>query len=283
MTAALHTHSHAWQDWASPALAAWLKAWADAGRGDAPLAVLPIAALEQHGPHLPLGVDALIAERLCAAVQAGLGAEEPILFLPLQSVGLSPEHASYSGSLSLRPETALALWQDMAAGVAAAGVRKLLIFNTHGGNVGLMDVAARQIRQQQGMAVWHSSWFNLPFDAATLALASADEHRFGAHAGQIETALMLHLAPHLVQMPQAQNFASSSQARAAQWPILGNGKSAKLGWLAQDYNPQGATGQAHLATAEQGQQWFEASVVLLGEMLREMSAIPLGQVLGQPV
>lgn len=250
-----------------------------AGRLHQAVAVLPIAATEQHGPHLPLHVDSAIVQALCDSARAQLPSEAPIWFLPTQAVGLSVEHTSFAGTLSLRPETALALWQDIAAGVAATGIRKLLIFNSHGGNVGLMDVAARQIRAQHGMAVWHSSWFNLPLDASTQNLFSADEQRFGIHAGQMETALMLAIAPHLVDSPKAQRFTSSSQARASNWPILGNGRAAKLGWQMQDYNAQGAAGHAAAATAAQGQTVLQDASAKFVQLLQEISRIPLNQVL----
>ena len=271
--------SHLWQDWRSPALAAHLADLKATSRLHEAVAVLPIAATEQHGPHLPLCVDSAIVQALCERARAALPADAPIWFLPTQAIGLSPEHASFAGTLSLRPETALALWQDIAAGVAATGVQKLLIFNSHGGNVGLMDVAARQIRAQHGIAVWHSSWFNLPLDAATQAPFSAAEQRFGIHAGQAETALMQHIAPHLLDMAAAQNFASASQARAQHYPILGDGKSAKLGWLMQDYNPQGAAGNAAAATAQQGQALLADASAKLVQMLQEISAMGLAQVL----
>jgi creatinine amidohydrolase len=272
--------SHLWQDWQSQALAAHLAALKTAGRLHEAVAVLPIAATEQHGPHLPLCVDSAIVQALCDNARAALPAAAPIWFLPTQAVGLSVEHQAFTGTLSLRPETALALWQDIVAGVAACGIRKLLIFNSHGGNMGLMDVAARQIRAQHGMAVWQSAWFNLPLDAATQNQFSADEHRFGVHAGQIETALMLAIAPHLVDSAKAQHFASSSQARAAKWPILGNGRAAKLGWQMQDYNAEGAAGNALAATAAQGQAVLQDASAKLVQMLQEISAIGLDEVLG---
>jgi len=260
-------------------LAAHLAELKTTGRLHQAVAVLPIAATEQHGPHLPLWVDSAIVQTVCDSARAQLPADAPIWFLPTQTIGLSPEHASFAGTLSLRPETALALWQDIAAGVAATGVQKLLIFNSHGGNVGLMDVAARQIRAAHGMAVWHSSWFNLPLDAATQAPFSAAEQRFGIHAGQSETAAMLQIAPHLVDGAQAQNFASSSQTRAQRYPILGDGKSAKLGWLMQDYNPHGAAGHAAAATAQQGQALLQDASAKLVQLLQELSAIGLDEVL----
>lgn len=97
------------------------------------------------------------------------------------------------------------VWTEIAQCVAASGIRKLLIFNTHGGNVGLLDVVARDLRARLGMLVYTCSWFNLPLgDAADVF--DAHEHRFGIHAGAIETSLMLALHPEQVQMQQAQNF-----------------------------------------------------------------------------
>ena len=278
------TMSHAqpsayWQHWRSPDLQQRLAQGADRA---AAVAVLPLAAIEQHGPHLPLSVDADIVDGIVARALTCLPAGAPIFILPTQSIGLSTEHSTFAGTLTLRPETALALWQDLGASLAASGIQKLLLFNSHGGNVGLMDVAARQIRAAHGMAVWHSSWYNLPFTAATKDLFSADEHRFGVHAGAVETSLMLALAAERVDMSRAENFSSSSEARARDYAIIGNGSSAKLGWSMQDYNAQGAAGDARAASAEKGEALLQASGELLAQMLQEMSAIPLNQVLSQP-
>ena len=116
--------------------------------------------------------------------------------------------------------------------VRASGVNKLVLFNTHGGHVGLMDVVARDLRARLGMLVYSGSWFNLPLtDEAghdVNALFAPEEHRFGIHAGDIETSMMLALTPEHVRMTAAQHFASTSQARARQFDVLGNGRSAKL-------------------------------------------------------
>ena len=115
------------------------------------IAVLPLGATEQHGPHLPLRVDTALAEGMVAAALAQLPAHVPALALPTQAIGLSGEHQAFAGTLSLQPATLLALWGDIGAGVARAGVKKLLLFNAHGGNVSSMDIVARQLRQQHGL------------------------------------------------------------------------------------------------------------------------------------
>ena len=251
------------------------------GLAAATVAVLPVGAVEQHGPHLPLAVDTTLVDGIVAAALPQLPAEVPVLVLPTQSIGLSLEHESYAGTLGLSPATLLALWTEIGACVARAGVKKLLIFNAHGGNVSSMDIVARQLRMQCGLLVYHSSWFNLPLQGADAAF-SAHEHRFGVHGGEVETSMLLHLAPELVAMQHAQNFASTSEQRAQHYPIVGNGKSAKLGWAMQDYNPCGAAGNAAAADAARGKALVEASAASLAALLGEMHRLPEGTVGGQP-
>ncbi len=243
------------------------------------VAVLPVAATEQHGPHLPLSVDADLADGIVAASLPHLPADLPVLFLPTQAVGFSPEHARFAGTLTLKAETVLRLWTDIGESVADSGVKKLVLFNAHGGQVGLMDPVARDLRARRGLLVYSVNWFNLPlFDAQgqdVNARFSADEHRFGIHAGDIETSMMLALRPERVRMQQAQDFHSTSQDRAATWPLLGDGRSAKLGWQMQDYNPAGAVGDATAATPEKGRAVVEAAGLQLARLLQEVSQLPL--------
>lgn len=251
------------------------------------IAVLPLAATEQHGPHLPLSVDTDIVNGVIHASLPHLEANWlstdaplPVFFLPTQSVGLSPEHAAFPGTLTLKPETLIRLWTDIAESVKAAGVNKLVLFNAHGGHVGAMDVVARDLRARLGMLVYSVNWYQLPMHNAqgddVNALFSAHEHRFGVHAGDVETSVMLALQPHKVRMALAQNFQSSSEERAANFPILGNGRSAKLAWQMQDYNPAGAAGNAAAATAQKGQALLEAAGCSLAALLLEIDRLPPG-------
>ena len=246
------------------------------------VAVLPLGATEQHGPHLPLSVDTVLVEGVVAAALTHLSAHDPVWVLPTQSLGLSTEHTAFGGTLTLSPQTVIQLWCDIGASVARAGVNKLLLFNAHGGNVGLMDVVARELRGQHGLLVYSSSWYNLPLDAAALAPFSADEQRFGVHAGDMETSMMLALAPDTVNMALAQIFDSTSRTRAAQYPVLGNGKSAKLGWHMQDYNARGAAGNAGAATAAKGQALVKSAGEQLAHLLQELMALPLSTVVNAP-
>ena len=242
------------------------------------VAVLPLGATEQHGPHLPLSVDSVLVDGVVNAALKHLSEADPVLVLPTQTVGLSTEHTAFPGTLHLSPHTLIQVWCDIGASVARAGVKKLLMFNAHGGNVGLMDVVARELRAQHGLIVYSSSWYNLPLDASVMGQFSADEHRFGIHAGDIETSMMLALSPAQVNMTEAQNFASSSQERAKQFAVLGNGKSAKLGWHMQDYNVQGAVGNAAAATAAKGEALVHSAGEQLALLLKELVALPLSTV-----
>ena len=245
------------------------------GQVDQVVAVLPVAAVEQHGPHLPLSVDATLLQGVIDAALPHLGPEVPALFLPPQNIGLSTEHESFGGTLTLSPATVIALWTELGACVARAGVKKLLLFNSHGGNVAVMDIVARELRQRHGLLVYSASWFSLPQPPEVQGLFSAQEHRFGIHAGDIETSMMLHLAPHTVHMQHAQNFRSTSQDRAERFAILGNGKSAKMGWAIEDYHASGAVGQADAATADKGRAVVQAAGAALAALLAEVAALPL--------
>ena len=270
----MNTPSRFWAEWSTQDFSQLRSRGAAANM----IAVLPVAATEQHGPHLPLCVDTALVDGIVAASLAHLPATLPVLFLPTQAVGLSPEHARFAGTLTLKSDTIIRLWTDIGESVAAAGIRKLVLFNAHGGQVGVLDIVARDLRARLGLLVYSVNWFNLPLTdeqgADANQLFSAEEQRFGIHAGDIETSMMLALRPELVDMTRATNFPSSSQARAQAFPILGNGRSAKLGWQMQDYNAAGAVGNAAAATADKGRAVVAASARSLAELLIEIDRLP---------
>jgi creatinine amidohydrolase len=280
----------------APALAPASRFWADwstrdfsqcraLGTLDQLIAVLPVAATEQHGPHLPLRVDSALVDGVIHAALPHLATDVPALFLPTQTVGLSPEHARFAGTLTLKAETTIRLWTDIGESVAATGVKKLMLLNSHGGQVGVMDIVARDLRARLGLLVYSVNWFGLPLVGPqgqdVNDLFNAHEHRFGIHGGEIETSMMLALAPEQVDMARAQNFASTSEDRARRFDILGNGKSAKLGWQMQDYNPLGAVGNAAAASADKGRAVLDAAGRALARLLGEIHALPLS-VLTEP-
>ncbi len=242
------------------------------------IAVLPVAATEQHGPHLPLSVDTDIVNGVVAAALPHIAPDLPALFLPTQAVGFSPEHTRFAGTLTLKAETLIRVWTELGECVAASGVKKLVLLNSHGGQVGALDLVARDLRARLGMLVYSVNWFGLPLlDAQgqdVNARFSAEEHRFGIHAGEIETSMMLALRPQQVRMERAEYFRSTSQDRAERFATLGNGKSAKLGWMMQDYNPEGAVGNAAAATADKGHALLDAAGRALARLLAEIDQLP---------
>jgi creatinine amidohydrolase len=246
------------------------------------VAVLPLAATEQHGPHLPVSVDTTLLDGIIAESLAHLAEALPVLFLPTQPVGKSNEHQRFPGTLSLSTETTIRLWMDIGESVARAGLRKLVLFNAHGGHTGLLDIVARDLRARLDLIVYGCSWFNLPLPDDVVGLFPPEEHRFGVHAGDIETSMMLALRPATVDMAQARTFRSASQDRAGQFPILGNGRSAKLGWQMQDYNPMGAAGDAAAATEAKGRALVQAAGLQLARLLDEVSRLPLSTIAATP-
>ncbi|MES2978577.1 MAG: creatininase family protein [Pseudomonadota bacterium] len=264
MTAALS--SRFWADLKSPEFAA-----PDFART---LAVLPLAATEQHGPHLPLSVDTDLLEGVIAASLPHLAPELPVLFLPTQSVGRSIEHTAFPGTLTLGAAALLQAWIDLGECVAKTGVKKLVLLNSHGGNVSSMDIVGRELRARYGMTVALVNTFSLPVPPEVEALFGSHEERFGVHGGDMETSLMLALHPDRVSMAQARNFRSTSQDRAENFRILGNGRSVKLAWAAQDLHASGAAGNAAAATAEKGHALLQASGRSLAALLAELVLLP---------
>src|SRR5882757_9107059 len=179
---------------------------ADAARW---IAVLPLAATEQHGPHLPLGTDVLIGEAYLARVRELLPATIPATFLPQQPVGISTEHIDYPGTLTLPTDVALKTWMALGESVARAGVKKLVIVTSHGGNSAAMTLVAQDLRAQHGMLVVTTSWsrFGVPD-----GLFPADELRHGIHGGAVETSIMLARYKQHVRIDKIADFRPTSIA-----------------------------------------------------------------------
>ena len=242
---------------------------------DSAVAVLPVAAIEQHGPHLPVSVDTTLVDGTIAAALPHLPANLPVLFLPTQQVGKSNEHIRFAGTLTLSAQTLISVWMELGACVARAGFKKLVLLNSHGGQVSVMDIVARDLRAAHDLIVYSTNWYTLPLGDAVLNLFPPEEHRFGIHAGDMETSMMLALREKYVDMAQARHFHTSAEERAATYPILGNGSSAKLGWQIQDYNAMGAAGNASAATAAKGRAVLDAAGLQLARLLQEVSSLPL--------
>ncbi|WP_420334205.1 creatininase family protein [Roseibium sp.] len=256
-----HWHDMTTQEFNSPSCASWI-------------AVLPIAAIEQHGPHLPLVTDAAIAEGQIRRVLELLPDGLPATFLPVQPIGKSDEHISSPGTLTLSWETVTKCWMEIGESVARAGVRKLVLINSHGGNVPIMDIVARELRVKHNMFVTATNWLRF---GQPEGLFPEAEFTYGIHGGDIETSLMLHLHPDLVQMEKAQDFTSEQQSYLTEFKHLrGHGK-AQYGWKAQDLNPLGALGNARAATAEKGRLALDHAAKGFVELLQDVDAFDLSR------
>lgn len=213
------------------------------------IAVAPVAATEQHGPHLPVSTDTTIAEHMIAETARQAPAELEILVLPVQSIGKSNEHLRSPGTLTLSARLALETWTELGECVHRAGLRKIVFVNSHGGNLDILNVVARELRVRLQMLAVVSTWrrFGLPPGMYTQA-----ETEFGIHAGDIETSLMLHFRPDLVRMDKAGTFWPASREIATEFDVLRATGFSAFGWIAQDLQASGAAGDASLGTAEKG-------------------------------
>ncbi len=238
-----------------------------------PVAVLPIGAIEQHGPHLPLSVDTDINRGLVAkTAELLVGASVPVLFLPTMPIGKSTEHLDFPGSLSFSTQTLIAMWMEIGECVATAGIRRLVFFNSHGGQVAPMDIVARDLRVKHDLLTFSCNWFGLGLPEG---LISEHENKHGIHAGELETSMMLHLHESKCDMSKAQNFKSHIEALNADTKHLGLGPGGKLGWKVGDLNPNGACGDATKATRETGKAAIDFVAERFVEMLHEVHAYDL--------
>ena len=248
-----------WPDFQDPDIANWI-------------AVLPVAAVEQHGPHLPLSTDVEIMQGYLARTQAMLPPDLPVSFLPIQSVGLSPEHAGFPGTLTLSPETALAAWREIGDSVARTGVRKLVLLSSHGGNNGLIEILSRELRARHGMLAVTAAFARFGYPDG---LFSPEEIAHGVHGGEIETSLMLAFRPDLVAKEKLADFPSAGIGMEREYTWLRPGRPAGFGWLTQDLNPQGALGNAARANAAKGAEAAEFGANALIELLQDVGRFPV--------
>ena len=231
------------------------------------IAILPTAAIEQHGPHLPVGTDTMIAEGMLGVLRDRVPDDLDIRILPVQAVGKSNEHLHAPGTLTLTAETALKAWVEIGLSVRRAGVRKLVIVNSHGGNLDLISILARELRVRAGMFAVKCQWGNF---GRPEGLYTDDEMRFGIHGGDVETSLMLAFRPDTVDMAEARNFRSTAETAAI--PPIG---PISYGWIASDLNEAGTVGDASIATADKGHATARHAVDGFIALLRDVAARPL--------
>lgn len=238
------------------------------------VAILPTAAIEQHGPHLPVSVDTTINEGIVGRALALAPPDLPVLALPTLCIGKSDEHLHFPGTLAVDDRTLMDQWTHVGRSVARAGVRRMVILNSHGGQMQLIEVVARRLRIDAGMFVVSAHWPRLWGGDPRV---SAAEERHGLHGGQIETAMMLHLAPHLVRMEKAENFESWGVEIDRGNSILVPEGGVSFGWMAEDLHPSGATGDAARATADLGRDIVEAVAARLVTLVEEVRRLDIAR------
>lgn len=237
------------------------------------IAILPTAAIEQHGPHLPVGVDTMINQGMLDTLCTRIPDDLDIRILPVQAVGKSNEHLHAPGTLTLPVDVAIKLWVEIGLSVARAGVRKLAIINSHGGNLDIIGIVSRELRVQANMLVGKSQWtsFGHPDD-----MYPQHEQKFGIHGGDVETSLMLHFRPELVDMEKAMDFRSTAEELAPEAQLRPTGPTS-YGWIASDLNPHGTVGNAAIATAEKGKATAEHQADGFISFLREIAATDIAR------
>lgn len=239
------------------------------------VAILPVGAVEQHGPHLPVRVDAAINAGIVARAVELMPSDCPALVLPMMPVGKSDEHLAFPGTLTLSHETLGRVWYELGESVHRAGLRKILFLNSHGGQPQLLEIVCRDLRVKLGMFAASVMWPRL-VDMDDLYPAA--ENRHGIHGGQSETSVMLHLHPELVEMNRAENFVPVSVEIERESGMLGPEGGVRFGWQAQDLHPKGVCGDATKATADLGRATVDRVAARLVQLIEEISRYPLSRI-----
>jgi creatinine amidohydrolase len=234
---------------------------------EAVIAVLPVAAVEQHGPHLPVLTDTAITQGMLETVIPLVPSDLDVRILPVQSVGKSNEHLHAPGTLTLPAPLLIETWMELGASVARAGVRKIVIVNAHGGNEEIIGIVARELRVRHRMLAVKTSWqrFGRPD-----GMYSALEDRHGIHGGDVETSLMLHFRPDLVDMTKAEDFVSNVGRAEEEFALLRQTGTHAFAWIASDLNRHGVVGNAAIATAEKGRLTAQLQAEGFVRLLRDV-------------
>jgi creatinine amidohydrolase len=187
---------------------------------------------------------------------------------------------AFPGTRTLSAEAAIGAWTEIGESLHRAGLRKLLLMTSHGGNTAVMDIVARDLRVRNAMLVVTCGWHRFGYPDG---LFSAEEQRHGIHGGEIETSLMLAARPDAVQMEKADNFVPATVAMEKEFRWLRASRPAGFGWMTQDLHPSGAVGNAKAATAAKGEAALDHGATAFVELLREIDRFDLAALRKGPV
>ncbi|HZH53769.1 MAG TPA: creatininase family protein [Microvirga sp.] len=250
--------------------------WADLSRLDfaaldrrRAIAVLPIGATEQHGPHLPVSVDSDLAEAVALKSLPHTTTQATVLVLPIIAYGRSNEHGNVAGTLSLSAQTLVHLIMDIGRSLDRTGIRRLVLLNAHGGNTPVLEIVARDLKVDLGLHVATCHWY--AFNDAN-RLTDPTEQSYGIHAGKVETSAMLALKPDLVALDRAENFANAAEEWQRSYQHLGlSAGRGRPAWVMDDLNAKGACGDAAAATADLGRTLLETAARNFAAFLSEFA------------
>jgi creatinine amidohydrolase len=237
--------------------------------GDRVLIVLPVASVEQHGPHLPVFTDTMIGLEVLRRALELRSDDGRVWVLPAQAYGKSNEHTGFAGTFGLSAATLAATLKDLARGVAASGLKRLMFLNSHGGNPEILDYVARDVRQELGLLCFTAHPYR--FGLANQILEGVEEG-YGIHAGEKETSVMLAIAPELVHTERYMPELPAVRQSMRHFTLKG---AASFGWLTRDLSRSGTIGDPRAATAEKGRTVLEAEAHLVTEIIDEALALSL--------
>lgn len=240
---------------------------------------MPLAATEQHGPHLPHRTDVLIAQAFLTRVRELLPPHIPVTFLPVEEIGISTEHTDYPGTLTLSAGDALRNWAAIGESVVRAGVRKLVMVSSHGGNSAAMTIVAQELRAKHGLLAVTTGWSRF---GAPEGLFTEQELRHGIHGGAVETSIMLARYPDQVRQQALANFVPSSIAMEQNYRWLSTHRPAPFAWQAQDLHPSGAAGDAMQASAEKGERLLDHGARAFCELLEDVDRFDVSALTAGP-
>ncbi|HEY3184921.1 MAG TPA: creatininase family protein [Gaiellaceae bacterium] len=248
--------------------------WQEAAGLDAErtVAVIPVAALEQHGPHLPLDTDTFLVTTVVEAAAQLAGTRGPVLVPPTIFAGSSEHHMAFAGTISLRPETLAAVVRDVCLSLAQHDFRRLLIVNGHGGNRALLAAAVQSIGAQAPVSIATLDYWTLAAEAVTDLRESPPGGM--AHACEFETSLMLHLRPESVRTELIAHEIPETRFSLERLDLFERAPLT-VHWKTHELSSSGVLGAPDLATAEKGRVFFEACVAGLADLIEELRTVAL--------